>query len=51
MPADELRSDDFQDIREALVVQHVVDVFPTLLAELLIGPQLPSLLVFGLQFV
>ena len=38
VPADELCLDDFQNVREALVVQHVVDVFPALLAGLLVGP-------------
>ena len=51
MPADELHLDYFEDIREALVMQHAVNVFPAMLAKLLIGPQLPSLLVFVLQFV
>ena len=51
VPADELRLDDFRDVGEALVVQHAVDVVPALLAELLVGPQLLSLLVLGLQFV
>ena len=45
---DELRLDDFWDEGEALVVQHVVDVFPALLAKLLISSQFPRLLVFGL---
>ena len=49
--ADELRSDNFQNVGEVLVVQHVVDVLLALLAGLLVGPQFPNLLVFGLQFV
>ena len=28
MPANKLRSDDFRDIGEALVVQHAIDVVP-----------------------
>ena len=51
MPTNKLCPDDFRDVREALVVQHAVDVVPALLAELLVGPQLSSLLVLGLQFV
>ena len=51
MPTNKLCPDDFRDIGEALVVQHAVDVVPALLAELLVGPQLSSLLVLGLQFV
>ena len=55
MPADELCPDDFRDVGEALMVQHTVNVVPALLAELLVGmlvgPQLPGLLVIGLQFV
>ena len=51
VPANELYLDDFQDVKEALVIQYAVNVFPTLLTKLLIGPQLPVLLVFSLQFV
>ena len=55
MPTNKLCPDDFRDVGEALVVQHAVDVVPALLAELLVGllvgPQLSSLLVLGLQFV
>ena len=55
MSADELRPDNFQDVKEALVVQDAVDVVSALLAKLLVGllvgPQLPGLLVLGLQFV
>ena len=48
MPTNKLCPDDFRDVGEALVVQHAVDVVPALLAELLVGPQLLSLLVLGL---
>ena len=51
MLADELCSDDFQDLGEVLVVKHAVNILPALLAKLLIGPQLLGLLVFDLQFV
>ena len=50
--ADELRSDDFRDAGEALVVKHAVDILPALLVNLLVGllvgPQLLGLLVFSL---
>ena len=55
MPINKLCSDDFRDVREALVVQDAVDVIPALLAKLLVGllvgPQFLGLLVLGLQFV
>ena len=55
MPTNKLCPDDFQDVGEALVVQHAVNVVSALLAKLLVGllvgPQLSSLLVLGLQFV
>ena len=51
VPADELRSDDFWDVGEVLVVKHAINVLPALLAGLLVGLQLPGLLVFGLQFM
>ena len=51
MPADELRLDDFWDVKKALVVQDPVNVFSALLAKLLISSELLGLLVFGLQFV
>ena len=51
MPADELCSNDFQDIGEALVIQHAVDVFLALFAELLISSELSDLLVFILEFL
>ena len=51
MPADELCPDDFRDVGEALVVHHAVNVFPALLAKLLIGLQFPSLFVFILEFM
>ena len=51
MPTNKLCPDDFWDVGEALVVQNPIDVVPALLAELLVGPQFPSLFVLGLQFV
>ena len=51
VPANELCLDDFRDVGEALVMQHAVNVFLALLARLLVGPQLPGLLVFSLQFM
>ena len=51
MPTNKLYPDDFRDVGEALMVQNSIDVIPTLLAELLVGLQLPGLLVLGLQFV
>ena len=51
MLAEKLRSDDFRDVGEALVVQHAANIFSALLAKLLIGFQLLGLLVFGLQFM
>ena len=51
MPADELCPDDFRDIREALVVQDSVNVFPALLVELLIGLNYLGLVIFILKFL
>ena len=51
MLTNKLCPDDFWDVREALVVQNPIDVVLALLAKLLVGPQLPDLLVLGLQFV
>ena len=55
MPTNKFCSDDFRDIGEALMVQHAVNIVPALLAELLlgllVGSQLPGLLILGLQFV
>ena len=51
MLADELYPDNFRDVKKTLVVQDPMNVFSTLLAELLIGSELLGLLVFGLQFV
>ena len=48
MPINKFCSDDFRDVRKALVVQNPIDVIPALLAELLVGPQLPGFLVLGL---
>ena len=48
MPTNKLCSDDFRDVREALVVQNPIDVVPALLAKLLVGPQLSGFLVLGL---
>ena len=51
MPTDKLSPNDFGDVGEALVVQHAVNVFTALLAELLVSPKLSSLLVFILKFL
>ena len=51
VPADEFRLDDFRDVEEILVVKHAVNVLSALPTGLLVGTQLPGLLVFGLQFV
>ena len=49
MPTDELYSDDFQDIREALVMQHAINVLPVL--DQLFCPKLASMFVFALQLL
>ena len=51
MPTNKLCPDDFRDVGEALVVQNPINVVPALLAKLLVGSQLPGLLVLSLQFV
>ena len=51
MPTNKLCPNDFRDIKEALVMQNLIDVVPALLAELLVGPQLPGLLVFILKLL
>ena len=51
MPADELCPDDFQNVEETFVVQDPINVFSALLAKLLIGSELPGLLVFILKFL
>ena len=51
VPANELYSEGFWDVKEALMVQHAVDVFLALLAGLLVNAQLPGLLVLSMQFV
>ena len=48
MPTDELCSDDFWDIEEALVMQYAIDII-TVFRVLCFG--LLGLLVFGLQFM
>ena len=48
MPTNKICPDDFRDVREALVVQNLIDVVPVLLAKLLVGPQLSGFLVLGL---
>ena len=45
MPTNKLCLDDFRDVREALVVQHTIDVVP---AFLIFRPGLSSLLVLSL---
>ena len=51
IPTNKLCPDDFRDVGEALVVQNSINVVPALLAKLLVGSQLLSLFVLGLQFV
>ena len=51
MPTNKLCPDYFRDVKEALVVQNPIDVVLALLTELLVSPQLPGLLVLGLQLV
>ena len=55
MPTNKLCPDNFRDVRETLVVQDAVDVVlalrAKLLVRLLVDPQLPGLLVLGLQFM
>ena len=51
MPTNKLCPDDFRDVGQALVVQNPINVVPALPAELLVGPQLPGLLVFILKLL
>ena len=51
MPADEPCPNNFRDVKEALVMQDCVNVFPVLLAKLLISPKFPGLLVFLQEFL
>ena len=51
MPINKLCPDNFQDVGEALVMQNPINVVPALLAELLVGLQLPGLLVFILKLL
>ena len=51
MPANKLYSDNFWDVREALLVQNSINVIPALLTKLLISFEFLGLLLFGLQFV
>ena len=48
MPTGELCLDDFQDVREVLVVQNPIDVVP---AFWMLCPSFLGLLIFSLQFV
>ena len=48
MPANKLYSDDFRDVREALMVQHAVDVVP---AFWVFRCSLPGLFIFSLQLL
>ena len=50
LPADKFCLDNFGDVKEALVVQHAVNVFSALLAKLLISLKFSSLLIFILKF-
>ena len=55
MPTNKLCPDTFRDVGKALVVQNPIDVVPALLAKLLVGLligfQLPGLVVFILKFL
>ena len=48
MPTNKLCPDDLRDVGETLIVLNPINIIITLLAELLINPELPSLFVFGL---
>ena len=50
MPTDELWSNDFWDVQEALVVQNIFDILPVGIAWLLCS-NLPSLVVLILEFL
>ena len=50
MPANKLCPDNFQDIGEALIVQHAVDVISVGIAWLL-SSNFPSLVVLILEFL
>ena len=50
MPTDEFCSDDFWDVREALVVQDIFDILPVGIAWLL-SSNFPSLVVLILEFL
>ena len=50
MPANKLYPDDFRDIREALIMQHAINVVPVGTAWLL-SSNLPSLVVLILEFL
>ena len=50
MLADEFCLHDFQDVKKALVMQHVIDVLLIILDQLF-GFKFPRLFVFGLQFL
>ena len=49
--ADELYLNNFRDVGETLVMQDAFDVFPALLAKLLISFKGLDLLVFVLEFL
>ena len=51
MHTDKFYLNNFWDIKEAFVVQDPVNIFPALLAKLLIALELLSLLVFILKFL
>ena len=50
IPIDELCSNNFRDIEEALVVQHAVDILPVVLDQLF-RPKLASVFIFVLQLL
>ena len=51
MPADKLYPEKFRNVKEVLVVQDPINVFPALIAKLLIGPKFSCLFIFILEFL
>ena len=51
MSAKKLCPDNFWDVKEALVVQNLINIFPPLLAKLLIGSEFANVFVFILQLL
>ena len=48
MPTNELWPENFWDIKKALVVQYIINIFSVLFAKLLISPKLENLFIFAL---